>query len=337
MFGFFKRRDESVVPVAPGTPVDKVSFTPREVFAIMGDVDACVFICNTTTMELLRPALVRPDEWRRRAVERLAPAGIVDDACNPCPELERLLEPLRTRGVEISDGVKPLPGDARDGRSFCLHGTYERSTLIRSRGDGRGRTFTLSDAGSRENWWAHMLRSAVLPCVRSAPPATSISFIEGGLADAGFPESLVRGDAAAVRAFAERWGADSDRLAATSSALAKDRKNGGLDMCRIRLIDATDGDVERKQARSFSMQRLVGGNAYAAEVVLFPAHGFAYTVRLCRRGGMPCDWYSKDVIRRAATFCSIDWLGEEDVLAHLMSNPPFPEHLTTPWRPAGGE
>lgn len=122
MFGFFKRRDDSVTPVAPGTPVDKVSFTAREIFAIMDDVDLPIFICNTTTMELLRPALIRPDEWRRRTVERLAPAGIVDDACNPCPELEWLLEPLRERGVEISDGAIPLPGDVRDKRTFCLQG-----------------------------------------------------------------------------------------------------------------------------------------------------------------------------------------------------------------------
>ena len=336
MFGFFKRRDDSVTPVAPGTPVDKVSFTAREIFAIMDDVDLPIFICNTTTMELLRPALIRPDEWRRRAVERLAPAGIVDDACNPCPELERLLEPLRERGVEVSDGVTPLPGDSRDKRTFCLCGTYGRATLVRSRGDGRGRTFTLEDAGPRGGWWPHVARAAGIPPVRCSGPAESVPYLESGDPGDGLAEPLVRGDLARVRAFAERWGADPDRLAATSSAIAAARGRG-LAICPLRVIDATDGEVELLQPGDFTLQRLLGGNAYAAEIRLFPEFGFGFTARFCRRSGMPVDWYANDGAYRSAAFSTIDWLGEEDVLAHLMSNPPFPEHLTTPWRPAGGE
>ena len=336
MFGFFKRRDEGITPVAPGTPVDKVSFTAREVFALLGDVDACVFICNTTTMELLRPALIRPDEWRRRAVERLAPAGIVDDACNPCPELERLLEPLRERGVEVSDGVTPMPGDSRDGRTFCLCGTYGRATLVRSRGEGRGRTFTLEDAGPREGWWPHVARAAGIPPVRCSGPAESVPYLVSGGPGDGLAEPLVRGDLARVRAFAERWGADPDRLAATSSAIAA-RRRDGLKVCSLRVIDATDGEVALHKGKSFTMHRILGGGVYGADAALVPYFGFAVVGRYCRRAGMPDDWYANDEAFDAAAFSTIDWLGEEDVLAPLMSNPPFPEHLTTPWRPAGGE
>ena len=50
MFGFFRRRDRSAEPVAPGTWVEEVPFTAREIFAIMGDVDAP--ICE-------RPGVVR--------------------------------------------------------------------------------------------------------------------------------------------------------------------------------------------------------------------------------------------------------------------------------------
>ncbi len=333
MFGFFKRHDDGVVPVAPGTRVDRVSFTAREIFAIMGDVDVCVFICNTTTMELLRPALIRPDEWRRRAVERLAPAGIVDDACNPCPELERLLEPLRTRGVEISDGLTPLPGDSRDGRSFCLCGTYGRATLVRSRGDGRGRTFTLEDAGPRGGWWPHVARAAGIPPVRCSGPAESVPYLESGNADEGLAEPLVRGDLARVRAFAECWGADPDRLAATSSAIAAARGRG-LAICPLRVIDGTGSEIELLKCNKFTMHKILGGEAYGADARLFPSLGFAVVSRYCRRAGMPDDWYADGKVFSSSLFNCVDWLGEEDVLAHLMSNPPFPEHLTTPWRPA---
>lgn len=335
MFGFFRRRDGSAEPVAPGTRVEEVPLTAREIFAIMGDVDAPIFICNTTTLPLLRPGLMRPDEWRRRAAERLAPAGIVDGACGPCPELERLLEPLRTRGIELSDGVTPMPRDSHDSRSFCIAGTRERATLVRSSGDGARRTFTLSDAGPSGTWWTQALRAAGFPRVRCAPPAASVPFIEGDPADEGFAEALMRGEADRVRAFARRWGADPDRLVETSAAIARARRDGSLGMCQLRVIDATGGDVELVPLRGFTMHKLLGGGAYAAEIRLFPTHGFAYTVRLRRREGMNDDWYANGLLRRAATFCSLDWLADGDLVAHLMSNPPFPEHLAEPWRPGG--
>lgn len=46
---------------------------------------------------------------------------------------------------------------------------------------------------------------------------------------------------------------------------------------------------------------------------------------------MPRGWFADDELGRAATFGSLDWLADGDLLAHLMSNPPFPEHLTSPW------
>ena len=336
MFGFFKRRDEGVTPVAPGTPVDMVSFTSREVFAILGDVDACYFICNTTTMELLRPALVCPDEWRRRAVERLAPAGIVDDACNPCPELERLLEPLRERGVEITDGVVPRPRDRRDKRSFCLAATRGHATLVRSTGVGCDRTFLLSDAGPRERWWSAIASSAHVPSVTPASPPERVYFLDSDPTGENFSEALIEADADCLRAFAERWGADYGRLVGTSTIIAAakmDQKGASY----LYLLDTTDGEVDYVRSKNFTMHKPIGGNLYAAEMAYFPFFGFAVTGWCSRRQGMSPDWFSNDDERRAATFGSIDWLGDGDLVAHLMSNPPFPEHLTTPWRPAGGE
>ncbi|MBE6468390.1 MAG: hypothetical protein E7001_00085 [Coriobacteriaceae bacterium] len=333
MFGFFKRRDDGVTPVVPGTPVDRVSFTAREIFAILGDGDACYFICNTTTMELLRRALVRPDEWRRRAVERLAPAGIVDDACNPCPELERLLEPLRTRGVEISDGAIPLPGDSRDKRTFCLQGDYARATLIRSIGDGFQRTFTLSDAGPREGWWPLVSSAARIPAIAPSPQPECIPFLESDPACDGFADALADCDADVLRAFAERWGVNFERLVGTSSMISSS-KHLLSSMVALRLIDATDGDVVLNRVGTFTMHKLIGGNMYVADSCLFPSLGFSLTGHRCRRIGMPENWYDDDSSFKASAFGSIDWLGDGDLVAHLMSNPPFPEHLTTPWRPA---
>lgn len=337
MFGFFKRRDASVEPVAPGTRVEEVTFTAREIYAILGDVDLPMFICNTTTLDLLRPAAMRPDDWRRRAVARLASAGIVDDACGPCPELEELLAPLRADGIEISDGKTPGPYASRDERAFCMAGTRERATLVRSTGDGFSRTFTLSDAGPREKWWTHALRSAGFPRVRCAPPAASVPFIEGDSADEGFAEALMRGDLDRVRAFAARWGADPDRLAETSAAIAQDRRDGHLEMRRLRVIDATEGDVEPVHAKTFTLHKLLGGGAWAAEAMVFPSHGFSYTTWIQRRKGIPDGWFTDGALFRSATFCSLDWLADGDPLAHLMSNPPFPEHLTSPWRPSSGD
>lgn len=334
MFGFFKRRDRSAEPVAPGTWVEEVPFTARELFAIMGDVDAPVFICNTTTLPLLRPGLMRPDEWRRRAAERLAPAGIVDGACNPCPELERLLEPLRTRGVEISDGTTPGARSSRDPRSFCLCANRERATLVRASGDGPRRTFTLSDAGPSGTWWTQALRAAGFPRVRCAPPAASVPFIEGDPADEGFAEALMRGESDRVRAFARRWGADPDRLAETSSLIASSREVR-TSVSYLRVIDAIDAEVNLIDGGNFTMHQLVGGDIYVSDATLFPPVGFALIGHRGRREGMPSNWYDDDALFRAAAFCSLDWLADGDLVAHLMSDPPFPEHLAEPWRPGG--
>lgn len=293
MLGFFKGRDRSIEPVAPGTRVEEVPFTAREIYAILRDVDAPMFICNTTTLDLLRPAAMRPDEWRRRAVARLAPAGIVDEACSPCPELEALLEPLKVRRVIIADGKMPLPGASRDERTFCLAGTRERATLVRSTGDGFSRTFTLSDAGPREKWWTHALRSAGFPRVRCAPPAASVPFIEGDPADAGLPEALMRGDLDSVRAFAVRWGADPDRLAETSAAIARGRDGLRLEMCYLRVIDATEGDVELAPVRGFTMRKLLGGGARTGRRqesfprTASPSQGGSAAVRACHAAGSP--------------------------------------------------
>jgi len=46
---------------------------------------------------------------------------------------------------------------------------------------------------------------------------------------------------------------------------------------------------------------------------------------------MPENWCEDDAAFSASAFGSLDWLADGDLLAHLMSNPPFPEHLTSPW------
>ena len=176
MFGFFKRRDASVEPVAPGTRVEEVTFTAREIYAILGDVDLPMFICNTTTLDLLRPAAMRPDDWRRRAVARLASAGIVDDACSPCPELEELLAPLRADGIEISDGKTPGPYASRDERAFCMAGTRERASFARpgtaSPARSRSRTRARGRSGGPTRFGPRASRGSGAPRPRRACPSS---------------------------------------------------------------------------------------------------------------------------------------------------------------------
>ena len=108
-------------------------------------------------------------------------------------------------------------------------------------------------------------------------------------------------------------------------------------MRRLRVIDASEGDIELVHAKTFTLHKLIGGCAWAAEAMVFPARGFSYTVWIQRREGMPSSWFADNALFRSATFCSLDWLADSDLLAHLMSNPPFPEHLAAPWRPSGSE
>lgn len=297
---------EEAAKEGPTTSISEVKLSPQDVCGLLGGADLGHLAVDDETERRAREGDGQlMGRWRRRALGKLRPTGLLDDAGEPVRALRDMLEVLAGPGVVLMNGRPGLP-EREGGATFevCVaHG--EACALWRS---GTLRTrWHIMPFGKRERW------EGCLRILRPFPARHVASRFDQRIVVADDHDSEVLsavqlGDYDYLHGVAAAHHFDQEPLYDLARHVAAGSGRWPLPMVRFFARDTTPRDdaPDGVPAREKDMSMWPGlGCVIACERIPAP-------------GTTAQEWQSEEV-RREASFTRVDFVPTRDILSVLLA------------------
>lgn len=278
-------------------PLEKVRFSPKDLFTLMGGFDAGMVACNTHNIDedkVLKEHAHR-DAWRRNLVNRYHAAGWVDAEGNPNEELGRAVRCLASEGVLVMDG------NYEKGTAEVVIADGHACGLVKGEGFRAG--YFLKPFPDDTNLWEDKFREVFPAESHPLEKADRDLHVAVAAYDGGpvpLSDMLCNRDYEGLRAYAERHGIPGDVLGSVANGLPRSYYMAVIDTrgCKFDHI----GDVGNPMGPR--------GVAFRAKRLrVLPELGMSMSGCNSGRPGFPDDWAKhvrEEEYKRTSHFWAID-------------------------------